>query len=78
MIFNGLDQDSAAVDFNHHHNVLIARLGTCGELSSLVGENCFTNIIYVDIDILFFLTMKLVRMDFVKRFRLGGMHIFLL
>ena len=78
LVLDGFNECGAAVDFNHHHNVLIARLGTCGELSSLVGENCFTNIIYVDIDILFFSTTELVGMDFIKRFRLGGTNVFLL
>ena len=58
-IFNELNQDAIVVKFDHHRNVLIAGLGTCGESSSLVGENCFMDVTYVDMGILFFLTTKL-------------------
>jgi hypothetical protein len=57
-VVHGLEQDGVAIDLDHHHDILVAPAGTCGELPGLVGKDGFTDIVDGGVDVLNFLTAQ--------------------
>jgi hypothetical protein len=55
---HGLEQDGIAIDFDHHHDILVAPVRSGGELSGLVGKDGFTDIVDGGVDVLNFLTSQ--------------------
>ena len=64
---DGFNQDQIAVYFNHDNYVLVALLGSCGKLSCLVGEYCFTYVIHSCEYITYFLARELRCVGLFKR-----------
>ena len=75
---HGLNDDGVAVDFHHNHDVLVASLRMCRELTCLIGEHGFTYPVCLGVDILHFLLMELGGVTSFQRccFGFGGAHIF--
>ena len=55
---HGLEQDGVAIHLDHHHDILVAPAGTCGELPGLVGKDGFTDIVDGGVDVLNFLSSQ--------------------
>ena len=73
-----LDKNGIAIDLNHNHEILVAFLGPCRKLTSLVGKNGFTHIIHSRENIALLLATQC---SSVREFQwhglwLGGPHIF--
>jgi hypothetical protein len=49
---HGLEQDGVAIHLDHHHDILVAPAGPCGELTGLVGEDGFSDIVDGGVDVL--------------------------
>ena len=64
--FHGLNQNSAAVNVDHDHDVFVARQGSCGELAGLVRVNGFTYVIYFGVDIALLLAPESLSVAYFK------------
>ncbi len=74
---HGLNKDGVAVDFHHNHDVLVALLRTCRELTCLIGEHGFVHPVCFGVDVSNFLTMELGDVTSFQRrcFGFGGAHV---
>ena len=74
----GLNKDDVAVNFHHNHDVLVALLRVCRELTCLIGEHGFVYPVCFGVDVSKFLAVELGGVTRFQRccFGFGGAHIF--
>ena len=62
-IFSVLDwfnEDSAAVNFDHDHYVLVSSLGPGGEFACLVGKDGLSGVVHLGVDVAYFAAPELI------------------
>lgn len=65
-VLDMLDKNGTGVNFVHHHELVVARLGALREFSSLTSKDGVSDIVYIGEDVTYFAAFKLVGMEFVK------------
>ena len=58
-VFDGFDKDDTGADFHEDHDVEVARLGTLGGFSGLVGEDSVTDIVDFGEDVVSFAAFEM-------------------
>ena len=65
-VLDGFNEDEAAVDVDHDHDVLMAGLGAGGDFACLVGEDGLSGVVRFGIAVAFFVAPELVGVEFLK------------
>jgi hypothetical protein len=74
---HGLNEDGVPVNFYHNHDVLVALLRMCRELTCLIEEHGFAYPVCFGVDVSYFLSMELGGVASFQRrcFGFSGVHI---
>ena len=59
-VLDGFNKNGTGVNFDHHHEVVVTRLGVVRKFPSLIGEDGVPDIIYVGEDITCFVALELI------------------